>query len=93
MRVSRGSCSIIVQHQLRFDAVDSSITRNIAQSEIADMRSEISELRDENYTLKKRIKELESQLDHKTSKVWYCQICMEEDQATGVDGFGSNDGS
>ena len=57
------------------------------------MRSEISELRDENYTLKKRIKELESQLDHKTSKVWYCQICMEEDQATGVDDFGNNCGS
>jgi len=88
LRVSRGSCSIIIQHQLRFDAVDSSITRNIAQSEIADMRSEISELRDENYTLKKRIKELDLQLDQKTSKVWYCQICMEEDQTRLVLGCG-----
>ena len=65
LRVSRGSCSVIMAHQLRFEALDSSISKNATQSEIFDMRSEISELRDENYTLKKRIKELQLQLDQK----------------------------
>jgi len=88
LRVSRGSCSVIIAHQLRFEALDSSISKNASQSEIFDMRSEISELRDENYTLKKQIKELKLQLDQKSAHIWHCQICMEEGMTRLVLGCG-----
>ena len=47
-------------------AVDSSVTKNVSQNQIFELQSEISELRDENYQLKKKVKDLEAQLDQKS---------------------------
>ena len=85
-------------------AVDSSVTKNVSQNQIFELQSEISELRDENYKLKKKVKDLEAQLDQKSrldlslddahglklsfSKVWFCQICMEDDNIRVVLGCG-----
>ena len=46
------------------------------------------ELREENFTLRKRVKELEQMVDTKSNKVWHCPICMEDDQVRLVLGCG-----